>query len=93
MAAQPVLQTNGAAGAWNLARPLGQNFTFHGRQPPPLGEALAVHLAPQNSELDKPDPMGFNLIGTCCSLAKALEVVPAAELAAAESPIADLHVK
>ena len=37
--------------------------------------------------------MGFNPIGTRCSLAKALEVVPAAELAAAESPIAHLHVK
>jgi septum formation protein len=37
--------------------------------------------------------MGFNPIGTRCSLAKALEVVPAAELAAAESPIVHLHVK
>ena len=37
--------------------------------------------------------MGFNPIGTRCSRAKALEVVPAAELAAAESPIAHLHVE
>ena len=93
MAAQPVLQANGAAGAWNLARPLGQNFASHGRQPHPLGEALAVHFAPQHPKLDQPDPMGFNPIGRRCSLAKALEVVPAAELAAAESPIAHLHVK
>lgn len=93
MAAQPVQQAYWAAGAWNLPGPLGQNFAAHGRQPHPFGEPLAVYFTPQHPELDQPDPMGFNPIDTRCSLAKALEVVPAAELTAAESLIAHLHVK
>jgi len=92
VAAKPVLQANGAAGAGNFARPLGQNFASHRREPHPLGEALAIHFPPQHPQLDQPDPVGFNPIGRRCSLAKAVEVVPAAELAAAESPIAHLHV-
>ena len=93
MAAKPVLQANGAASAGNFARPLGQNLASHRCESDPLGEALAIHFPPQHPQLDQPDPVGFNPIGRRCSLAKALEVVPAAELAAAESPIAHLHVK
>ena len=93
MAAKPVLQAIQPIGAWNLPRPLGQQLPSHGREPHPLGEALAIHFPPQHPQLDQPDPVGFNPIGRRCSLAKALEVVPAAELAAAESPIAHLHVK
>ena len=88
-----MLQANGTAGAGNLARPLGQNFASHRREPHPLGEALAIHLPPQHSQLDQPHPLGFDSIGSERAPAEAPAVVPAAELIAAEGLLRHRSVK
>ncbi len=77
---EPIQQRGGR----NLIGPLGQQRAAHRREAHPFGEALAIHLPPQHSQLDQPDPLGFDSIGSGGAPAEAPVVVPAAEFVAAE---------
>ena len=56
----------------------------HRCEPDPVGEALAVHLSPENPEFDEPIPMGFNPFRSHGLGAEPKGIVAAAELAATE---------
>ena len=52
-----------------------------------MGEALAIHLAPEHPELDQPNPKGFSPLGSHGLGAEAQGIVAAAQLATAEGPL------
>jgi len=86
-------QAPGDAGPGDFSIPLAQHFPAQGCEAHPLGEALAVHFAAQDPELDQPDQMVFGAIGAQAAAAQAGPVGPGGQLAAAEGTVLQLPVK
>jgi len=83
----------GDAGPGDLAIPLAQHLAAQGGEAHPFGEALAVHFAAQDPQLDQPDQVVFGAVGAEAAAAEGLPVAAAGQLGAAEGALLQLLVE
>jgi len=86
-------QAPGDAGPSDFSIPLAQHFAAQGGESHPLGEALTVHFAAQDPQLDQPDQMVFRAVGAEAPASDAAPVGSGGQLAAAEGALLQLLVE
>ena len=86
-------QAPGNAGPSDFSIPLAQHFAAQGGEAHPFGEALAVHFAAQDPELDQPDQVVFGAVGAEAAARDAAPVAAGGQLAAAEGALLQLLVE
>lgn len=93
MSLQPVAQPRQRTGSGDGVAPGFQHLPPQGGETHPFGEALAIHLTPQHTQLDQPDQIVFRARGAEAAAAEAGPVVAAGQLAAAEGALLERAVE
>ena len=73
--------------------PTAQHLAAEGGEAHPFGEALTVHFAAQDPELDQPDQVVFGAVGAEAAAHDAAPVGSGGQLAAAEGALLQLLVE
>lgn len=90
---QPMQQAPGDAGPGDFSIPPAQDLAAEGGKAHSFGEALTIHFAAQNPQLDQPDQMIFRAVGAEAAARDAAPVGSGGQLAAAEGALLQLLVE